>query len=154
MIDITDKILYDYPPAAFHFNVVFSGLTDHSFQDVSGIESTLECETVKEGGENRFAHRVPLSVKHQNLVLKRGIAPIDSPLVIWCKSVLEGDFSKPVKPRLINVHLLNENHMPLRAWSFENAYPVKWEVEAFGAQENKAAIEKIEFCYTYSTRIV
>ena len=32
----------------------------------------MEIETVVEGGENRFVHRLPKPVKHPNLVLKRG----------------------------------------------------------------------------------
>jgi phage tail-like protein len=48
---------------------------------------------------------------------------------------------------------MNEDRLPIRAWSFANAYPVKWEVENFGSTKNEVVIEKIVLSYTYSNRI-
>jgi phage tail-like protein len=146
-----------YPPPAFHFKVVFGatlGLTDTSFQDVSGISAEVDTETVVEGGENRYVLQLPKGVKHPLLELKRGIAPMSSPLVIWCRSVFEMDFMVPVVAQSIVVQLLNEEGLPMRAWSFANAYPVKWEVESFGSTKNEVAIEKIALSYTYSNRLI
>ncbi|ACE84449.1 phage tail protein [Cellvibrio japonicus] len=147
----------DYPPAAFYFSVIFGttlGLTDTSFQEVSGIGVELGTEDVTEGGENRFVHKLPTGVKHNNLELKRGIAPMTSPLVVWCRSVMELDFIAPIMPQLVSVYLMNENAIPIRAWTFANAFPVKWEVESFSATKNEVAIEKIVLSYTYSNRII
>lgn len=147
----------DYPPPAFHFKVVLSatlGLTDTSFQEVTGISSEVDLEEVVEGGENRYVHRLPKGVKHPKLVLKRGIAKMTSPLVIWCRAVFEGDFLMPIVPMPILVSLLNENRIPVRVWSFANAYPVSWEVEALNSTKNEVAIEKIELSYNYSNRLI
>ncbi|MCF6257978.1 MAG: phage tail protein [Gammaproteobacteria bacterium] len=146
-----------YPPSAFYFKVVFAttlGFADTSFQEVSGIGSEMETEDLSEGGENRFVHRLPKSLKHPRLVLKRGVAEIYSPLVIWCRSVLEGQFIEPIKPTTIVVSLMNEVGMPMRTWSFVNAFPVSWEVEAFNSTKNEVAIEKIELSYNYFDRVV
>lgn len=144
----------DYPLPAFYFKVTFSakGDEDAAFQEVSGIGSRIETESYAEGGENRFEYRLPKAVRHPRLVLKRGIAPYDSPLVEWCKSVLEDGFSKPIEPKLIHVMLLNEEGAAARMWSFADAYPVNWEVESFNATKNAVAIEKIELAYTTSRR--
>lgn len=146
-----------YPPSAFYFKVVLSatgGMADTSFQEVSGIGSEVDLEEYVEGGENRYVHRLPKAVKHPKLVLKRGIAKMTSPLVIWCRSVFEGGFIAPIVPMPILVFLLNENKIPIRAWSFANAYPVNWEVEAFNSTKNEVAIEKIELSYNYSNRMI
>ncbi len=146
-----------YPPSSFHFKVAFAatlGKTDTSFQKVSGIGSEIETEPVVEGGENRYVHQLPTKVKHPRLVLERGIANMTSPLVIWCRSVLEAGFIAPIVPMPISVFLLDENHAPLRAWSFANAYPVNWQVEAFASTKNEVAIEKIELNYNYSNRLI
>lgn len=137
---------HGYPPSAFYFKVVI-GKTVTSFQEVTGIGSEIETEEVIEGGENRYVHRLPKAVKHPKLVLKRGIAPGKSPLVRWCKDVLE-EFKIPIKPELLHVHLLNEKGDPIRSWSFANAYPVNWEVESFNSTKNEVALEKIELSYT------
>ncbi|MEO1049696.1 MAG: phage tail protein [Bacteroidota bacterium] len=149
----------DYPPSAFYFKVVFSvtgagGMVDTSFKEVSGITSKMETDGYHEGGENRFEHALPKVVKTENLILKRGIAPLSSPLVVWCKSIIESSFMVPITPQPMMVYLMDENKIPLRAWSFSNAFPVSWEVESFDSMKNEVAIEKIELSYTYSNRLM
>jgi phage tail-like protein len=140
-----------YPLSAFYFTV--SGLgVDSSFQEVSGISSEMGTDEYHEGGENRFRHALPTGMTHPRLVLKRGIEAIDSPLVKWCKEVLEGDLVSPIKPRSLYVKLLDGKGQPLRVWSFGGAYPVKWEVGGFHSTKNEVAIESIELAYTYSYR--
>ncbi len=146
-----------YPPAGFRFAVSFGtspSSQDSSFQEVSGIGPEMETESVTEGGENRYVHTLPKAVKHPKLVLKRGIAALQSPLVVWVKSVLEGGLAKAVYPKMMHVFLLDEKGEALRAWSFENAYPVHWEVEAFNSTKNEVAVEKITLSYAFSTRVV
>ncbi|PTN11654.1 phage tail protein [Nitrosomonas aestuarii] len=146
-----------YPPSAFYFKVMFGGThetTDTSFQEVSGISSEIDLESVVEGGENRYVHQLPKGIKHPNLELKRGIAPKDSPLVKWCIAVIEGEFIKAIETRVIRVFLMNEEKKPIRGWLFDSAYPVKWEIESFGSTKNEVAIEKIIMNYTFSKRIV
>lgn len=146
-----------YPLPAFYFKVVFSataGQSDTSFQEVTGIGSEIETEPLVEGGENRYVYSLPKSVKHPNMVLKRGIASMTSPLVVWCRAVLEADFMTQILPMPIMVYLMNENKVPIRAWTFANAYPVKWEIEPFNSTKNEVAVEKIELSYNYSNRII
>ncbi len=144
----------DYPPPAFYFKLSFgeSPNVDNSFQEVSGIGSEVDVQEVVEGGENRFVHRLPKGVKHPLLSLKRGIAGTDSILVQWCKSILEGDFIKPITTKNLDVFLLDAKGNPLRSWSFADAYPVKWEIDSFNSTKNEVAIEKIEISYTSSER--
>ncbi len=147
----------EYPPSAFYFQVAFalaSGISDTSFQEVSGISSEIESEEVAEGGENRYVHRLPKGIKHPMLTLKRGIAMNTSPLVKWCRKVLEADFTERIVPQHMTVYLMNGYKIPIRAWSFANAYPVNWEVEDFNSTKNEVAIEKIDFSYTYSNRLI
>jgi phage tail-like protein len=143
------------PPSAFYFRVSFTARgrnVDAAFREVGGIGPEMETETVSEGGENRFVHTLPKAVKHPRLVLKRGIAPFDSPLVQWCKSVLEDGLAQPIKPQQLLVVLMDEAGQPLRNWNIQNAYPVRWEIEPFQSTKNEVAIEKIDLCYAYSTR--
>jgi phage tail-like protein len=146
-----------YPPPAFYFTVSFgsgSPIADTSFSEVSGISSEFETESLREGGENRFVHQLPLGVKHGNLELKRGLARMASPLVAWCKKTLEGEFIRPLQLQTIVVKLNDSTGAVLRAWQFNDAYPVKWEVEGFGSTKNEVAIERIAFAYSYSQRTV
>ena len=148
-----------YPPVAFYFTVIIGDISedaenilDTSFQEASGITTEIETEKVYEGG-SQYVQNLPTKIIHPNLVLKRGITTLTSPLATWCKSTLETDFGVPIVPKLVRVFLLNAFATPIMGWSFSNAYPVKWQVEPFNSEANKVAIENIELSYMYSTRL-
>ncbi|MBS1189263.1 MAG: phage tail protein [Rhodocyclaceae bacterium] len=142
-------------PTAFYFLVRIgnSGIgKDASFLDVSGLGAEMETETYVEGGENRFVHRLPKGVKHQNLVLSRGLASTSSALVKWCRETLQGGLATAIVTKDLDVWLLDAGGRPLRTWAFTGAYPVKWQAESFNAMKNELAIEKIEFAFQSFTR--
>lgn len=138
-------------PVAFHFMVSFAGsgprIADAGFQEVSGLESGIEIQTVVEGGENRFVHQLPKPVKQGTLKLKRGLTDLSSGLASWCKATLEGDFSRPIEPRDLVIDLLDHEGDPVASWSIGNAWPVKWSVGTFDAMKNEIAVETIELAF-------
>jgi phage tail-like protein len=151
-----------YPPPAFYFTVTILGsatalslLTsiDASFQEISGIEAQFNVEEVAEGGENRFVHRLPKQGKYSNLVLKRGAVYTDSFLSEWFGQTVGSGMSLPILPQNLLVTLLNESSVPLIAWAFVNAYPVKWNMAAMNSQDNKILIETLELSYNYFERL-
>lgn len=145
-------------PVAFHFSVVLGNSSaqdpDAAFQEVSGLESRMELETVVEGGENRFVHHLPKPVQQGTLMLKRGLTDRSSNLVTWCKNTLEGDFSTRIQPRDLVVSLLNEEAEPVASWSIGNAFPVKWSVAGFDAMKNEIALETVELAYLTLKRTI
>jgi phage tail-like protein len=143
-----------YPPVGFHFRVVFGNLgpngNDVRFQEVSGLTGELGIEEVAEGGENRFSHRLPTRGRYSNLILKRGLF-VDSQLIDWCRDAIERFIFEPTT---VDVTLLKEDHQPLSdTYSFVRAWPVKWTVSDFKAQENAVVVETLELAYNYFTRI-
>lgn len=145
----------EYPLPAFYFKVAFlatQGKSDTSFQEVSGISTEMETEPVTEGG-NPYKVQLPKALKHGNLVLKRGIADMNSPLVTLCRETLESDFAVPIEPQQVNVLLMNWAGSPMRGWTFRNAFPVKWSVDSFNSTKNEVAIETIELSYSTSARM-
>jgi phage tail-like protein len=142
-----------YPPVGFHFSVEFTGLEasekDHQFQSVSGLTVDIETEEYAEGGENRFKHKIPGRTKYPNLVLKRGLL-VDSVVVKWCKDAVENFKFEPIN---LIVKLLNEMHEPLVSWNIVHAYPIKWSIADFNAEESKVVIETIEIVYNSYTTI-
>lgn len=156
-------------PVAFQFSVVplnpakaaaamvpslAGGTDDTAFSEVSGLEATMEMDSLNEGGENRYVHQLPTKMSHPNLQLKRGVAPVTSAIVVWCKSVLEGGLNLGLTPSHLLVSLLDEQGMPLRSWAVFDALPVKWQVDGFNSTKNEVAIETIELTYSYSERMV
>ena len=136
-----------YPVGAFYFKVVFPGFSsDTSFQDVTGIGGEMEIEEIAEGGENLFVHRVPTRMKYRKLVLKRGITTKQSDLMTWCSAVLGGGLAVPIAPKDTVLVQMMKNGLgaPVRAWNFNNVYPVKWELDALNSTKSDVAIETIE----------
>lgn len=138
-----------YPAPGFHFAVVFELFpqlpNDFRFQDVSGLTANVLTEELKEGGENRFTHKLPLRTNYEKLVLKRGMF-LGSFIIQWCREAIEDlNFA----PTNIIITLLNEMHIPIAGWYVVNAFPVKWSISNFNAQESSAVIETLEFEYNY-----
>jgi phage tail-like protein len=139
-----------YPPVGFHFRVEFVGIgndNDIRFQSVAGLSVEYDTESFKEGGENRFEHKLPVRSKFPDLSLKRGML-MDSVVIDWVKDAL---FNRVFQPAQINVSLLNEEHQPLRTWQVFNAWPKKWSVSDLNAGENSVVIESLDLCYDYFT---
>jgi phage tail-like protein len=146
------------PPVGFHFlvrleglltNPKYIGIPDLGFQEVTGLSVDIATEEYQEGGENRFKHRLPQPVSYGNLTLKRGML-IGSQLMQWYKDSVEAFTFEPAD---ITVVLLNGDHIPLQAWNFIQAYPVKWDITGFNAQEAQLVVESVEFSYQYFRRI-
>lgn len=147
----------EYPAVGFHFKVEFLKLegateNDTRFQQVSGLNAEVGTEEVKEGGENRFAHRLPKPAKYQNLVLKRGLVT-NTALIGWFRDAIENFIFNPLD---VNVTLLNVANSedsdkvksePLIYWNFIKAYPVKWSVSNLDASKNEVMIDTVELAY-------
>ena len=140
-------------PRVYHFKVEFLDVpgvieNDVRFQDVSGLSVEMAIEEIQEGGENRFAHRLPTRAKYSNLILKRGMLT-DSGLIKWFKDAIENfEFTSST----VLVKLLDQDHEPLVTWNFIKAWPVKWTISDLKATENAIAIETIELAYQYFRR--
>lgn len=140
-----------YPPWGFHFRVEFIGVggnrNDVRFQSVSGLSVEYEYETFKEGGENRFEHKLPVRTRYADLVLKRGMLT-DSDVIRWLLDAFQKRSFTPVD---ITVVLLNDQSEPLRTWNVTGAVPKKWLVSDFNSTENGIVVETMEFAYRYFT---
>lgn len=139
-----------YPPVGFHFSVEFENIgngNDIRFQSVSGLSVEYDTESFKEGGENRFEHKLPVRTKYPDLSLKRGMLT-DSAVITWCLDAFQ---NRSFEPALIHVKLLNENHEPIKTWHIYKAWPKKWSVSDFNAQENSLVVETLDLSYSYFT---
>jgi phage tail-like protein len=139
-----------YPPWGFYYKVEFSiskDANDARFQTVSGLSVEYDYESFKEGGENRFEHKLPVRTKYADMVLKRGMLT-DSSVIKWFLAAFR---DREFKPADINVILMNEKGDPLRTWKVAQAIPKKWLVSDMNANESSAVIETMELTYRYFT---
>jgi len=145
--------LTKYQTVNFHFQVNFdldaSG-SEVGFQSVTGLDSTLETEPVKEGGENGFTHVIPVRRKYGPLVLKRGlIKPSQSAITKWLQDAF--DHEKVVPRSHINIVLLDEQGNPLMHWTATNVWPTGWKMGELNAEQGAVLIETLELNYNKLT---
>jgi phage tail-like protein len=148
-----------YQSVGFHFSVHFAAgdrdSVDVKFQSVSGLDSTLDTDTVREGGENRFEHVIPTRRKFGPLILKRGLlGPKTSAVTDWLKRTFEGEpfdtNSKKEDFRVIDsvtIKLLGEDHQPLMVWTVTNVWPRSWRIGELNAERDEVLIETLELNY-------
>jgi len=144
------------PPLGYYFQVVFfiGGLVpnpiDIRFQRVSGFRASMSPQTVEEGGENLFVHRLPGRINYENLVLERGL--------MTTPSLLNLEFQEAMSLFRFNtgnvlVMLMNESEVPVSSWFFYKTYPVSWSTSDLNANENQVVIDTLELAYTRYQRI-
>jgi phage tail-like protein len=137
-----------YPPVGFHFKVEFVGIgndNDIRFQAVSGLTIEYDTESFKEGGENRFEHKLPVRTKYADVSLKRGMLT-DSKVIEWCMKAFE---NREFQLATVNISLLNEKHEAIKRWEVIEAWPKKWSVSDLNAQENGIVVETLDLAYKY-----
>jgi len=126
---------------------------DNYFSKISGMSATRSTTAVQAVSGNMRTYHLPTEVSYSPLVLERGIIAESSPLTKWFNnsmSMSEGG----IQTAMIMVFLLDPlTSKPSMTWKFINAYPTKWTINDFDAQESKYAIESIEFSYSYFSRI-
>ncbi|HRN57333.1 MAG TPA: phage tail protein, partial [Agriterribacter sp.] len=140
-----------YQTVNFHFRVEFvreAQALDISFQSVTGLDSTLDTETVKEGGENRFEHVIPVRRRYGPLILKRGVlTPAESGITKWFNQVFDDEKVTPIPT--VHIKLLNEEHQPLMHWTVNNVWPRSWKIGELNAERGEVLIETLELNYNY-----
>lgn len=139
-----------YPPWGFYYVVRFDKMlnrNDVRFQTVSGLSVEYDLEEFKEGGENRFIHKLPVRTKYADLVLKRGML-VRSQVTQWFLAAFR---DRDFQPRDIDIILMNEKGEPLKSWNVHNAIPRKWSVSDLNSNENAIVVETLELTYRYFT---
>lgn len=144
------RSLVSDPIIGMRFGVFFfaSGVIpnplDIRFQKVTGLSTTVQTESFSEGGQNLYQHKLPQGVRFDNLVLERGMV-VGSPLNLEFNATLSlFRFSTSN----VLVTLLGEDKLPLAAWLFMKAYPVKWSTSDLDAVQPGLVIDRMELAYT------
>lgn len=144
------RSLLGEPIIGMRFGVFFfaSGVIpnplDIRFQKVSGLATTLQTESLNEGGQNLYQHKLPVGVRYDNLVLERGMV-VASPLNLEFNATL---LLFRFATSNVLVTLLGDNKLPLAGWLFMKAYPVKWSTSDLDAAQPGLVIDRMELAYT------
>jgi phage tail-like protein len=129
--------------AELRFLVTLGSITIGRFRECTGIAVEVETKDYTEGGLNDFVHKLPTRVKYPNVVLKRGVTH-ESALLDWFNAA-RGDY--PGNWQQVTIQLLGPGAVPVQAWQFMDAYPVKWTGPNLNASSNQIATETLEMVH-------
>lgn len=152
-----------YPPVGFNFEVIFQNPSQAtgaskagsgmSFQSVSGLNAEVVTEAYSEGGNNDFDHILPVKTQYPSLVLKRGLWIPDNPkadeseIQAWFHDMMQ---HRRVHPKNLIINLLNPSGGKTKirmSWAVKRAWPLKWSISDFDAQNSQVVIETMELHY-------
>ena len=116
---------------------------DLRFAKVSGLAMTVETETVVEGGQNLYTQQLPRRISHGNLTLERGMV-VGSPLHLEFNAAFSAFRFAPCN---VLVSLLADDRVPLAAWLFMKAWPLRWSTSDLDAGQPGLVIDTMELAY-------
>ena len=132
------------PYVNFNFHVEIDGILRAAFQEVSGLDSSIDVIEHREGGENITKRKIPGQVKFSNLQLKWGMTD-DMDLYKWHRQWATGD---PAAERKTGSIILFDRQGQEKArWDFVNGWPSKWTGPSFAAEQSDIAIESLEIAH-------
>lgn len=134
------------PFTTAHFVLAIDGLTSVSFTKCSGLGGEVGVEDYSEGGENRFAHRLPVRGSYPSLVLQQGAGPTQE-LWTWFGEYHTTGFVSPRDGTVTLMSSVGGDLVPVRVWSFNRGWPSKLTGPELDAQAPAVAIEAIEITH-------
>jgi len=126
--------------AAAAFTVEVLGKTLGTFGAIRGLEAQVEMLEYREGGINDVVHRLPGQVTYPNVVLSNGLT--SRAVEEWfAKTRLGAD------RHTMTVTFLDADGEAVRAWSFADAFPIRWTGPVLSAGTTDVAAEELEVAH-------
>jgi phage tail-like protein len=134
------------PISAFAFELSIDSLGTALFREASGFGSENQIIEFKQQGEKgqTHIHKIPGTLKWQNIVLKRGITD-GMDLWDWRQKVIEGNVEEARTAGTISAY--DENGDLKIQYTFTRGWPSKWEASGLNASGNDPIVETLEITH-------
>ena len=123
----------------YNFLVEIQGIAQASFMECSGLESTTEVISNREGGQNTTVRKHPGKTTYTDITLKWGMTSSNE-LAAWRQQIIDGIILR--KSGSIVVYD-TANKTEVGRWNFVDAWPTKWTGPSFNASDNQMAVETL-----------
>jgi phage tail-like protein len=127
-----------HPSTGFLAEVL--GRTLGNFGAIRGLEAQVDILEYREGGINDVVHRLPGPVSYPNLVLSNGLT--SRAIEEWFSLTRLG-----AERHTMTVTFLDAAGKAVRAWSFAEAFPVRWTGPVLSADSGAVAGEELEIAH-------
>lgn len=131
------------PYASYNFMVELDGITRAGFKDCSGLDTSQDAGTYREGTDKYLVQRkLPGLVSYSDVTLTRGVTS-DRKLWDWKQKATDGT----VERHDISITLLDDTGQPKITWNLFECWPTKWTGPSLDATADEIAIETLELTY-------
>ena len=138
-----------YPLTSFNFAVEIypdgasAPLAEAAFAECDGIELTVDVKTIREGGANDRAYRVPGVVNYANLTLKRGVT---GNLDLW-DWVQRSTADPGLRANAEVVVFQTDGTTEAMRYQLHRCLPIKFKAPVLSAKDGQVAIEEFQLAY-------
>jgi phage tail-like protein len=136
------------PFSNFNFLIELDGITRAAFQEVSGLDATIDVIEHREGGQNTTPRKFPGLTKYSNITLRWGMTD-DLELYEWHRQAIQGNLQR----KNGSVVLLNRLGEEVARWNFVEAWPTKYDAPDLNATGNELAVEAVELVHEGVERV-
>lgn len=125
----------------FNFRVEIEGVQGGAFKACSGLKIETEIFEYAEGGDNSTTRKLIGASKVGNIILRKGHVESDA-LWKWRDELVKADGS--VKRRNLSIIVCDDDGSEINRWNLFDAWPVRWEMSDFDAEQSQALVEVLE----------
>ncbi|MGG6263454.1 phage tail protein [Leptolyngbya sp. AN03gr2] len=130
------------PYGVYNFYVEWDGIIHAGFQSCSGLKSSQEAGTYREGTDPLTQRKIPGLVSYDNITLKRGITSNDE-LWKWRTQLASGNANR----RNLSIVVMDDTGVEKIRWNLINCWPISWSADEFNAESDAFAIETLELAH-------
>jgi len=124
-----------------NFKVKVPGLDIGTFRACEGLAMEFDVFEWAEGGNNEFIHHLPGRVRYPYLTLTGGMTENDA-MQKWMEKTRDKADLKEV-----TIELQTQDGQAKRAWTFADAFPIKWTGPQVGAAAAGMSEETLEIAH-------
>jgi phage tail-like protein len=137
------------PALGSRFLFEVDGIEIGLFASVRGLQVTSQTQTIAEGGQNGFAHRLPGRLEWPNITFSRGLTDADA-LFEWVNKTAGEGFAaagNKITRSTGAITAVGSDGKRLRSWSLEGVFPVRWTGPDFAAASDDPLTEELEVAH-------
>jgi phage tail-like protein len=124
-----------------YFRITIPGVEIGLFRECAGLEMEFEVFEWAEGGNNEFVFSLPGRVRYPRLTLSRGLTDQAALQEWFWRTRQEPDLKE------VSIELSSPGSSATRAWTFTDAFPVRWSGPRIAAHGTDMAVESLEIAH-------
>lgn len=135
------------PYKAFNFLVEIDGMTSAGFMECSGLDTSQDVISYREGNEGPTARKLAGLNQYSAITLRRGITD-NAELWDWRQKAMSG----AVERKSGSIVQLDDTGVEKLRWNFREGWPSRWTGATYNATSQDVSVETLEITHEGITK--